>query len=70
MGRRGHPSRTQAGEWRFAGISRLLPIYDDLEDGAEIFWDDRGFISVSKIKKLVKSKRQLSVFDDSEKKPN
>ena len=69
LGGRGHPSRTLAGEWRFAGISHLSPIYDDLEDGAEIFWDDRGFIPVSRIKKLVKSKKQLSVFDDSEKNP-
>ena len=70
LGAKGHPSRTLAGEWRFAGISQLLPIYDELEDGAEIFWDDRGFLPVSKIKKLVKSKKQLSVFNDPENKPS
>src|SRR5688572_17207130 len=30
-----YPSKTKGGEWRFAGISMLLPVYDDLEDGVE-----------------------------------
>jgi hypothetical protein len=67
MGEVGHPSKTLGGEWRFVGISQLLPVYDDLEDGAEILWDDRGSIPVSQITRLVKSKKQLPVFDDSEK---
>jgi hypothetical protein len=67
LGRDGDRAKTAAGEWRFAGISQLLPVYDDLEDGAEILWDSRGRIPVSAIRRLVKSKRQLSVFDDSEK---
>src|SRR4051812_30380517 len=54
LGRVGHPSKTVGGEWRFVGISQLLPIYDDLEDGAELFWDDLGAISVSKMGRLVK----------------
>jgi uncharacterized protein DUF4288 len=35
-GRLGHPSKTEGGEWRFAGISTLLPAYEDIKDGAEI----------------------------------
>src|SRR6266567_8705715 len=34
FGRAGMPSETHGGEWRFAGISMLLPIYDKIEDGA------------------------------------
>ena len=64
LGQAGHPSQTKDGEWRFAGISLLLPVYEDIEDGAEILWVDRGQMSVSSIKKLVRSKRELSVFDD------
>ncbi len=64
FGRLGHPSKARGGEWRFAGISMLLPIYEDLEDGAEILWTDRGRIPLARIKKLVKTKRQLSVFND------
>ena len=64
LGRAGHPSKTKGGEWRFAGISMLLPVYEDIEDGSEILWDDRGLLAVSKIKKLAKTKRQLPVFND------
>ncbi len=66
LGREGHPSKTKEGEWRFAGISMLLPVYEDIEDGAEILWVDRGSLRLSSIRKLVKSKRQLPIFDDNE----
>jgi len=66
LGRVGHRSKTKGGEWRFAGISMLLPVYEDLEDGVEILWDDRGRMSMRGIKRLVKSKQQLPVFDDRE----
>jgi hypothetical protein len=66
LGQCGHPSKTHGGEWRFAGISMLLPVYDTLEDGAEVLWTVRGRISIAAIKKLVKTKLQLPVFDDRE----
>ena len=58
--------RHEGGEWRFAGISLLLPVYDELKDGGcEILqWTDRGTISGNKLKRLIKSKKDLSVFDD------
>ena len=68
FGRLGKPSRTKGGEWRFAGISMLLPVYEEIEDGAEILWADHGALPIKAIKKLVKTKSQLSVFDDREKK--
>jgi len=39
----------------------LLPIYEDLEDGAEILWTERRRIPLARIEKLAKSKQQLSV---------
>jgi hypothetical protein len=42
----------------------LLPVYEDIEDGAEILWRDRGLMTVEQIKNLAKSKRELPVFDD------
>jgi hypothetical protein len=42
----------------------LLPVYYNIEDGAEILWEDECKMSVKQIKKLVKSKRQLSVSND------
>ena len=65
LGRTEHPSKTKGGEWRFVGISLLLPVYEDIEDGVEILWVDRGQMPVKRIKCLAKSKRQLSVFEDS-----
>lgn len=62
----GHPSKTNSGEWRFAGISMLLPVYEKIEDGVEILWTDLGLMTVGKIQKLVKTKEQLPVFDDKE----
>lgn len=67
LGREGHPAKTPKGEWRFVGISQLLPIYEPLEDGAEILWHDHGLISVAAMRRLVHSRRQLDVFDDSAK---
>jgi hypothetical protein len=64
LGREVHPSKTNGGEWRFAGISMLLPVYEDIEDGAEILWADHGLMRISKIKKLTKTMHQLPVFDD------
>ena len=58
--------RTNGGEWRFVGISQLLPIYEEIEDGAEIMWEDHGRLPTKRIKHLVKSKKQLVVFDDKE----
>ena len=66
LGQEGHPSPTSGGEWRFVGISLLLPVYEDLEDGAEVLWTVRGRMTVGRIKKLVKSKKELPVFDDND----
>ena len=66
LGRAGHPSKTEDGEWRFAGISMLLPVYEDLEDGAEILWEVRGSLPIESIRKRVRTRRTLPVFDDVE----
>lgn len=66
LGREGHPSKTDRGEFRFAGLSLLLPVYEPIGDGAEILWEDRGWMTVGRLRKLVKTKRQLPVFDDRE----
>jgi hypothetical protein len=66
LGRDGLPARTKAGEWRFVGISMLLPVYEPLEDGSELLWRDRGDMPAAKIRALAKAKRELPVFDDTE----
>jgi len=67
LGNEGMPSEAHGGEWRFAGLSMLLPIYDEIEDGSEIFWDDCGWIGLKRLKRIVKKKRELPVFDDRKK---
>lgn len=69
FGQAGMPSKTHGGEWRFAGISMLLPIYDKFDDGSEILWEEDKWMPIARLKRLVKSKRQLPVFDDSQQNP-
>lgn len=66
LGRVGMPSKTNAGVWKFAGISMLLPIYEKVADGAEVLWTKRGRMTKEKALALTKRKRELPVFDDRE----
>ena len=50
----------------YEGLTSLLPIYEALEDGAEIIWNEHKNRTVKKIKSLVKSKGELESFDDSD----
>jgi hypothetical protein len=43
----------------FLGIGDLLPIKEDIEDGAEIFWNDYGFISAKRSERLTLTKKEL-----------
>jgi hypothetical protein len=52
-------SRNQKMKWKFVGIGDLLPIYEDIENGAEIMWRDYGNIQAKRIKKIVSSKKEL-----------
>ncbi len=58
--------RGRKGTWRFDGLTSLLPIYEELEDGCEILWREHDGRSVKTIRNLVKSKSQLEAFDDEE----
>jgi hypothetical protein len=53
------------GSWHFEGLTSLLPVYDELEDGAEVLWVRHAGRSVRKIRAMVKHKRELEVFDDT-----
>src|SRR5678816_1350300 len=54
------------GTWRYEGLTDLLPIYEELEDGAEILWKEHRNRMVRTIQSRVKSKGELKVFDDSD----
>jgi hypothetical protein len=62
--------RTMSGRmgiWKYEGLTSLLPIYEELEDGAEIIWKAHENITVKKVKSWVKEKNGLEAFDDEEK---
>ena len=53
------------GRWSFLGLTKLLPIYEELEDGAEVLWVEHSGRSLAKISARVKKKRELEVFKRS-----
>lgn len=59
-------NESRKAKWRFEGLTSLLPIYDKLEDGAEIIWTEYENRSVKKVKSWVKPKEQLQVFSKDE----
>ncbi len=63
-GSEGWDSSGRRGAWRFDGLTGLLPVYEPLEDGAELLWRELSNVSVRKVKGLVKAKKDLGVFDD------
>ena len=46
-------------EWIFVGIGELLPIYEDIEDGAELMWNDYGNISNRRTMRMPYKKEEL-----------
>ena len=53
-GLKGFPVR-----WIYEGVTDLLPVYETLQDGAEIMWTERSPRTVKSLRRLVKSKRML-----------
>jgi hypothetical protein len=39
-------------QWIFEGVTDLLPIYEPLDDGAEIMWAEHEAIKLSKLKSM------------------
>lgn len=46
-------------ESSFVGIGELVPIYEDIEDGAELMWTDYGFISNRRTMKMPYEKGEI-----------
>jgi hypothetical protein len=58
--------RSRRGIMIFEGLTMLLPVYQKIEDGAEVLWSEYEPIAVKTVKKMVRSKDQLEAFDDSD----
>ena len=57
-------------EWIFVGIGELLPIYEDIEDGSELMWNDYGFISNRRTMRMPYSKKELIELIKPKSQPN
>lgn len=52
----------QLGRWIFEGLTSLLPIYDSLEDGAEVLWQEHTHKTLGSLRQRIKPKAKLEVF--------
>ena len=64
-GGQGWNSEGRKGVWKFEGLTHLLPVYDQIEDGAEILWTSHENVAVKTVRALVRARKDLEVFDDT-----
>lgn len=55
----------RTGGWIFEGLTSLLPIYDELGDGAEVLWRDHSGRTLRRIRAMLKKKGDLEAFQDT-----
>jgi hypothetical protein len=53
------------GQWKFEGLTSLVPIYEELVDGAEVLWREHKNVAVKTVRSLVPRRKELEVFDDT-----
>ncbi|WP_338844900.1 DUF4288 domain-containing protein [Massilia sp. W12] len=58
-------SKNRKGRWVFEGLTSLLAIHEELQDGAEILWEEHDNRTLGKIRSWIKRKDELEVFDDT-----
>jgi hypothetical protein len=47
-------------KWVFEGVTELLPIYEQLEDGAEIMWCERRPTKLKNLRRKVRKRGEFS----------
>jgi hypothetical protein len=52
------------GRWIFEGLTSLLPIYEPLEDGAEVLWCEYNNKTLGALRRRIKHKSKLEAFED------
>ena len=64
----GNPAQinNRRGRWRFEGLTSLLPIYEELRDGAEVRWEKHENVTVRRVQSWIRQKKKLETFDDRE----
>ncbi len=46
-------------QWVFEGVTELLPIYEEIADGAEIFWTEHQPRKLKNLRKQVRAKSEF-----------
>lgn len=46
-------------QWVYEGITELLPIYEELEDGSEIMWREHNPTKLKNLKRYIKHKEDF-----------
>ena len=57
-------NEARKGRWRFEGLTSLLAVYEEPDDGSEISWTEHENKSVRKVQSWVTSKDDLEVFEE------
>ncbi len=71
---KGHNLTYKAGmnatpaRWRFRGLRELLPIHDQLKDGAELMFEHHNRMRESNILRMLRPKRLLTAFTQKKRK--
>jgi len=52
-------------QWVFEGITELVPVYEPLEDGAEIMWAEHEAVKLSELRKRARSPSELKEHLDA-----
>jgi len=47
-------------QWVLVGVSEVLPVYEELEDGAEIMWSERAPRKLKNLRALVRDKHTFA----------
>ena len=47
-------------QWVFEGVTELLPIYDELEDGSEIMYRKHNPTKLKNLRKIIRKKNEFS----------
>lgn len=53
-------------QWVFEGVTDLLPIYEPLEDGAEIMWAEHEGVKLRELRQRAKPLSAFTKFPDAE----
>jgi len=47
-------------QWVFEGVTELLPIYEELEDGSEIMYREHNPTKLKNLRKAIRKKNEFS----------